>query len=152
MPSAVDSRLVALLAEGVDRNFKAKPGMTKIGGSPSSRRAWIEIATFGSLDGLTVSPSSRRAWIEISRSGGVWRGPSVALLAEGVDRNPQDDVSPFHDGRSPSSRRAWIEIYMESKQGEAQEVALLAEGVDRNYQRYILGLWTVGRPPRGGRG
>ena len=35
---------VALLAEGVDRNFyfaTAKPGSIK---SPSSRRAWIEIA------------------------------------------------------------------------------------------------------------
>ena len=35
----------------------------------------------------TASPSSRRAWIEIARhpgAPGLWR---VALLAEGVDRN-----------------------------------------------------------------
>ena len=56
---------VALLAEGVDRNFP--------------------------LDTLRLcprrSPSSQRAWIEISMDSsycGYW---SVALLAEGVDRN-----------------------------------------------------------------
>ena len=56
---------VALLAEGVDRNgLVTVCNVLKIG-SPSSRRAWIEIP----------SPTARTG-----RS-------TVALLAEGVDRN-----------------------------------------------------------------
>ena len=60
---------VALLAEGVDRNSifpSLKPIRRK---SPSSRRAWIEI--FRNALGSSYrmgSPSSRRAWIEI----GCW--------------------------------------------------------------------------------
>ena len=61
-----DNCVVALLAEGVDRNsynaeFKDIPN-----GSPSSRRAWIEILETN-LDNTQMA---------------------VALLAEGVDRNP----------------------------------------------------------------
>ena len=33
------------------------------------------------------SPSSRRAWIEMLPSDNILLGPIVALLAEGVDRN-----------------------------------------------------------------
>ena len=60
-----DKPRVALLAEGVDRNLPSigRPGT--LARSPSSRRAWIEIAL--------GSPRSG--------AGGV------ALLAEGVDRN-----------------------------------------------------------------
>ena len=60
--------VVALLAEGVDRNLDR---VAEGGGgrwSPSSRRAWIEIR------------QPRR------RTGDDW----VALLAEGVDRNWSD--------------------------------------------------------------
>ena len=56
---------VALLAEGVDRNF----------------------ITSWNTSGIYGSPSSRRAWIEIALSGSVFRRLTVALLAEGVDRN-----------------------------------------------------------------
>ena len=56
---------VALLAEGVDRNF--------------------EIAVYLGL--LVESPSSRRAWIEIAVPVTLTCGMVVALLAEGVDRN-----------------------------------------------------------------
>ena len=56
---------VALLAEGVDRNFCA-----------SLERWW----RWG-------SPSSRRAWIEIPQACGSCDRGTVALLAEGVDRN-----------------------------------------------------------------
>ena len=54
---------------------------------------------------------------------------SVALLAEGVDRNffRQVDVESFC-------------------------VALLAEGVDRNYQHFACSFVPGRRPPRGGRG
>ena len=79
----------------------------------------------------------------------------VALLAEGVDRNPEEwgDIplaftSPssrrawieirwqpnaaHRCSVSPSSRRAWIEIYWKARSGRRTGVALLAEGVDRN--------------------
>ena len=36
--------------------------------------------------------------------------PNVALLAEGVDRNIMSGAFPHCAGASPSSRRAWIEI------------------------------------------
>ena len=89
---------VALLAEGVDRNCPEDVVQLVLRGSPSSRRAWIEIS-IGSIEGAV--------------SG-------VALLAEGVDRNSIDGVSRKHDLRSPSSRRAWIEIAstLASKSGQ----------------------------------
>ena len=56
-----------------------------------------------------TSPSSRRAWIEILGSSRSRAVSSVALLAEGVDRN------------------------LAAVRGSADAgVALLAEGVDRN--------------------
>src|SRR5699024_7346220 len=59
-------RAVALLAEGVDRNKFHATGPSSLLRSPSSRRAWIEMF---------------RRW---NSGSSVW----VALLAEGVDRNP----------------------------------------------------------------
>ena len=58
-----------------------------------------------------LSPSSRRAWIEIyfARYLVLWT-PSVALLAEGVDRNAEQCKTKERVIKSPSSRRAWIEI------------------------------------------
>ena len=61
---------VALLAEGVDRNLYAKRDRRALVRSPSSRRAWIEIGSFG------------RLLLDLS----------VALLAEGVDRNPEREM------------------------------------------------------------
>ena len=83
--------------------------------------------------GASGSPSSRRAWIEMTKP--FLHKQSfyvVALLAEGVDRNSQQDTSRSLAGvallaegvdrnnptlkieglllKSPSSRRAWIEI------------------------------------------
>ena len=125
--------LVALLAEGVDRN----------------RRSFFFASTASCR-----SPSSRRAWIEIPRLRGSGCSSRVALLAEGVDRN---HTKVFHDRRrqvallaegvdrntllllglvalywSPSSRRAWIEMFVGQCDFEIAFVALLAEGVDRN--------------------
>ena len=57
--------IVALLAEGVDRN----------GVSAQLEQRFYE------------SPSSRRAWIEIYHCCSEMIGIFVALLAEGVDRN-----------------------------------------------------------------
>ena len=54
---------------------------------------------------------------------------TVALLAEGVDRN-----------------------YLESLEKRGFIVALLAEGVDRNVDGGLYPVNVAGRPPRGGRG
>ena len=78
---------VALLAEGVDRNSFAEVEQVMNLQSPSSRRAWIEIASAVSKPIPYWSPSSRRAWIEIDMFIGSNDDPAVALLAEGVDRN-----------------------------------------------------------------
>ena len=56
----------------------------------------------------------------------------VALLAEGVDRNLNLPLAEAIPLRSPSSRRAWIEICSALRVVDAADVALLAEGVDRN--------------------
>ena len=74
---------VALLAEGVDRN-SASMRRPSSSGSPSSRRAWIEI---------------------ISLRSPTRTGP-VALLAEGVDRNhPPPLRRPPPGGRPPRGGR-----------------------------------------------
>ena len=101
---------VALLAEGVDRNKSSHETLTRMTRSPSSRRAWIEICWFLLLEMWMKSPSSRRAWIEISPRGSPRRRRTVALLAEGVDRNTHGMYSFQQSDESPSSRRAWIEI------------------------------------------
>ena len=146
-------------------------------GSPSSRRAWIEICfsqglhdtfaavallaegvdrniyTPGEKTGMVRSPSSRRAWIEIPCPSSSPRQCLVALLAEGVDRNQQADAELKQKITSPSSRRAWIEISMSCACASLPTVALLAEGVDRNAAPEIIRQGPPqGRPPRGGRG
>ena len=98
-------------------------------GSPSSRRAWIEIGRMPQPWAGRTSPSSRRAWIEIRMSRIMPGALQVALLAEGVDRNS-------------SHKAVDVDGY----------VALLAEGVDRNIARSFLPSYLRGRPPRGGRG
>ena len=77
---------------------------------------------------------------------------TVALLAEGVDRNIQTALDECIDVWSPSSRRAWIEIRYVSKVMIDPVVALLAEGVDRNPAIRTTSTLQSGRPPRGGRG
>ena len=58
--------VVALLAEGVDRNTTISVPSMITSESPSSRRAWIEIFWLNAFSSPWTSPSSRRAWIEIS--------------------------------------------------------------------------------------
>ena len=57
-----------------------------------------------------TSPSSRRAWIEILWQKNSLTRETVALLAEGVDRNSTSYSAARGALKSPSSRRAWIEI------------------------------------------
>ena len=84
-------RYVALLAEGVDRNYEIRELDKNGETSPSSRRAWIEISHGNTgCPRSAVSPSSRRAWIEITRRRVCSTSRPVALLAEGVDRNFDD--------------------------------------------------------------
>ena len=71
---------VALLAEGVDRNGQA-----------------LQIRQ---LD-FAGSPSSRRAWIEIPRSCERRSVRWVALLAEGVDRNGTAPINLAEDPCRP---------------------------------------------------
>ena len=86
--TSLQGLLVALLAEGVDRNVVGVDSCNLARGSPSSRRAWIEISWLAHLAVLRhKSPSSRRAWIEILRTSTCFHSVAVALLAEGVDRN-----------------------------------------------------------------
>ena len=77
----------------------------------------------------------RRAWIEIWSFWTSPPGKSVALLAEGVDRNPASRTSLTTKMTSPSLRRAWIEMTHTGHPGGARYVALLAEGVDRNNRK-----------------
>ena len=65
------SPFVALLAEGVDRNSSLMASKPLRTGSPSSRRAWIEIAMKKLEESGQMSPSSRRAWIEMAYRG-LW--------------------------------------------------------------------------------
>ena len=57
---------------------------------------------------------------------------SVALLAEGVDRNTAALKDKLDGIASPSSRRAWIEITPTALPRWTATVALLAEGADRD--------------------
>ena len=147
--------MVALLAEGVDRNTSLTGNPMAAQRSPSSRRAWIEIlkrivhAIAKSIVALlaegvdrnqkALSQKRGKAHVALLAEGvdrnvlvrPVGLGPTaVALLAEGVDRN-YDALKPYHLVHvSPSSRRAWIEI-----------------------AHHALSLVMLGRrPPRGGRG
>ena len=80
--------------------------------SPSTRRAWIEIAPAQTyLPETLPSPSTRRAWIEICKEVRKIRYHKVALHPEGVDRNVFQPVV--------------LCIYA--------AVALHPEGVDRNW-------------------
>ena len=123
--------------------------------SPSSRRAWIEIANVPEVGNMCpvalLAEGVDRNLSQLCHDAGL---SLVALLAEGVDRNPVEVVkhpcgfwSPSSRRAwieilrpsnrpaaqpSPSSRRAWIEIFLSASRKQTFRVALLAEGVDRN--------------------
>ena len=171
----VGSALVALLAEGVDRNWKSWTRFITRCTSPSSRRAWIEIGKAGrdlsraavALLAEGVDRNSPMNSFQCCQSkvallaegvdrniAGAKGKPSayVALLAEGVDRNLPHRTAMAESKASPSSRRAWIEIGWRMCPMTDKRVALLAEGVDRNDMQARDQAEPLGRPPRGGRG
>ena len=80
-------RLVALLAEGVDRNIDlvAEPRGWRV----ALLAEGVDRNTLrtGSKSKSTRSPSSQRAWIEMTLAITSASLSGVALLAEGVDRN-----------------------------------------------------------------
>ena len=99
-----------------------------------------------------TSPSSRRAWIEIGSFGRLLLDLSVALLAEGVDRNRVMVVS-FRLGPAVALLAEGVDRNYYRELGlYAEDVALLAEGVDRNRAMSGSPKEDIGRPPRGGRG
>ena len=77
---------------------------------------------------------------------------SVALLAEGVDRNGNEVVTGGQ-GRNVALLAEGVDrnIFAWSSTSAAC-VALLAEGVDRNLIRRLFRFAELCRPPRGGRG
>ena len=80
--------LVALLAEGVDRNFDLLAQMERLIGVALLAEGVDRNSLLPrSQEEYGWSPSSRRAWIEIRRSVLPAIPLPVALLAEGVDRN-----------------------------------------------------------------
>ena len=122
-----------------------------------------------------LSPSSRRAWIEMA---GEWQAlpcPCVALLAEGVDRNPHPPkptaensiVALLAEGvdrnscpairlqrwkTSPSSRRAWIEIRLPpSTPITSSSPSSRRAWIEIDVYEWDC-MWYNCRPPRGGRG
>ena len=79
---------VALLAEGVDRNGRARP----------TRPLGLRVALLA--EGVDRNYAKLYLMLLLF----------VALLAEGVDRNAEKSALSVTIGGSPSSRRAWIEI------------------------------------------
>ena len=91
------------------------------------------------------SPSSRRAWIEICPQLLFGKLCYVALLAEGVDRNRDQNVD------NPAVNVALLaEGVDRNKIALTDErnimVALLAEGVDRNFFYLVVDVATVVSP------
>ena len=80
--------MVALLAEGVDRNFETE--------APDS---------YGRPVALLAEGVDRNIYCVLYRLSAA-----VALLAEDVDRNFIKPMRYAAEMASPSSRRAWIEI------------------------------------------
>ena len=96
--------IVALLAEGVDRNIQLRRSVLIPASSPSSQRAWIEIPP--------VPAHTPPRWVALLAEGvdrnferpGGFVDVIVALLAEGVDRNIRPAVLALEFGGRPPRR------------------------------------------------
>ena len=81
--------------------------------SPSTRRAWIEIACrAASCAAVTVALHPEGVDRNEQREILVLRKLLVALHPEGVDRNSDATKCSGLNMSSPSTRRAWIEIWL----------------------------------------
>ena len=101
--------------------------------SPSTRRAWIEIAKEKpALQAKRVALHPEGVDRNIKALKGKQFDYPVALHPEGVDRNPEYDMTTAKKMKSPSTRRAWIEIVVFTTFYTYSIVALHPEGVDRN--------------------
>ena len=100
--------------------------------SPSTRRAWIEIAMVfakSASDAVALHPEG----VDRNTNGNPYYSlEDVALHPEGVDRNAFVADLPRRKVGSPSIRRAWIEIWETYWQTEQGWVTLHPKGVDRN--------------------
>ena len=102
--------IVALHPEGVDRNPLTGFNDGKRRRSPSTRRAWIEIAHAHFLT-ASYTVALHPEGVDRNFQHHLLRLRfRVALHPEGVDRNRQSSSFGRSTLRSPSTRRAWIEI------------------------------------------
>ena len=92
--------MVALLAEGVDRNTIADNMSISDDQSPSSRRAWIEIERHSGRDEVSEVALLAEGVDRNQQCKQAVLTRSVALLAEGVDRN-----AVGNEQRTPAARR-----------------------------------------------
>ena len=97
-------KLVALRKESVDRNTIIAQASSKVIGSLSARRAWIEINV------IYLSSFHR----------------TVALRKESVDRNYKERPGQKARPKSLSARRAWIEITSDVSERESLAESLSA--------------------------
>ena len=79
-------------------------------------------------------------------------GLQVALLAEGVDRNNQNNNSGKQTAVALLAEGVDRNLYTNDCHSLSSIVALLAEGVDRNDSGRFPVMGLNSRPPRGGRG
>ena len=100
-------KIVALLAEGVDRNIIDLADAIKKIGSPSSRRAWIEIMLqWNRTLAYTVALLAEGVDRNTTSSLRLTNPLHVALLAEGVDRNSLvEQNDPVQHRRPPRGGR-----------------------------------------------
>ena len=77
---------------------------------------------------------------------------SVALLADGVDRNKEINALFNNIRVALLAEGVDRNVVRSNGHGGSAQVALLAEGVDRNSTAATYGMASTSRPPRGGRG
>ena len=90
----MEENKVALLAEGVDRNWMLEHRIQKREVALLAEGVDRNIRWLNACGVVSMSPSSRRAWIEIYILIEKRTYRLVALLAEGVDRNSAAPKSP----------------------------------------------------------
>ena len=99
------------------------------------------------------SPSVRRAWIEMMQQLRCAAPPPVALRTEGVDRNIPILIGRLRLFLVALRTEGVDRNCMQLTEFIQQQVALRTEGVDRNLWVFnSIDKYVIGRPPYGGRG